>query len=149
MYSYKYPRPAVTADALVFRKNTDSVEILLIKRGNPPFEGMWASPGGFMEMDETPGEAAIRELQEETGLDNVELFQFHTYGDINRDPRHRTISIAYAGFLKNNLSEINGGDDAADARWFNIHNLPPLAFDHELIVADAIAFAKIKSWILG
>ena len=147
MYSYKYPRPTVTADALIFRKNNKNVEILLIKRSNPPFEGMWASPGGFMDMDETPEEAAIRELHEETNLSNVELYQFHAYGAVDRDPRHRTIAIAYAGFLTNNNTEINGGDDAADAQWFNIHNLPELAFDHDLIVADAIAFAKAKAWI--
>ena len=147
MYTYKYPRPAVTADALVFRKNSENVEVLLIKRGHPPFEGMWASPGGFIEMEESPEDAAVRELHEETNLNDVELFQFHTYGALNRDPRHRTIAIAYAGFLKNNNTEIKGGDDAADARWFNITNLPALAFDHDLIVSDAIAFAKTKGWI--
>ena len=147
MYTYKYPRPAVTVDALVFRKNAIKAEVLLIQRGHPPFEGMWASPGGFVEMEETPEAAAIRELNEETSLSNVDLFQFHTYGAVNRDPRHRTIAIAYAGFLSDNDVEINGGDDAADARWFNITNLPALAFDHDLIVSDAIAFAKTKAWI--
>ena len=147
MYSYKYPRPAVTSDALVFRINDEKAEVLLIKRGHPPYEEMWACPGGFMDMDETPKEAAIRELHEETSLTDVELFQFQAYGDVNRDPRHRTIAIAYTGFLTNNNVQINGGDDASDARWFDIANLPPLAFDHELIVADAIAFAKTKGWI--
>lgn len=147
MYTYKYPRPAVTTDALVFRKNNEKAEVLLIRRGHPPFEGMWACPGGFIDMDETPKEAAIRELKEETSLSDVDLFQFHTYGDVNRDPRHRTIAIAYAGFLTNNNAQVNGGDDAADAQWFNIQKLPALAFDHDLIVADAIAFAKAKAWI--
>ena len=147
MYTYKYPRPAVTADALVFRKISGNVEVLLIKRGHPPYEGMWASPGGFVEMEETPEKAAVRELHEETNLSDVELFQFHTYGAVNRDPRHRTIAIAYAGFLTINDAEINGGDDAADAKWFDITKLPALAFDHDLIVADAIAFAKTKAWI--
>lgn len=146
MYTYKYPRPAVTADALVFRNIAGTTEVLLIRRGHPPFEGMWASPGGFIEMEEPPEVAAIRELQEETGLRGVELFQFHTYGDVNRDPRHRTIAIAYAGFLTNNDAEISGGDDAADARWFNINNLPALAFDHNLIVSDAIAYGRNKDW---
>ena len=147
MYTYNYPRPAVTVDALGFRKNAGKAEVLLIKRGHSPFEGMWACPGGFMDMEETPEEAAIRELHEETGLRDVDLFQFHTYGAVNRDPRHRTVAIAYAGFLSDNNAEINGGDDASDAQWFSIHNLPALAFDHDLIVADAIAFGKIKSWI--
>ncbi len=146
MYTYKYPRPAVTADALVFRKNTGNTEVLLIMRGHPPFEGMWACPGGFIEMEETPETAAVRELQEETGLSEVELFQFHTYGTVNRDPRHRTIAIAYAGLLTNNDAKISGGDDAADARWFNIIDLPTLAFDHDLIVKDAIAFGREKGW---
>lgn len=146
MYTYEYPRPAVTTDALVFRNNEGNTEVLLIRRGHPPFEGMWASPGGFIEMEETPEKAAGRELQEETGLSKVELFQFHTYGDINRDPRHRTIAIAYAGFLTSNDAEISGGDDASDARWFNINRLPSLAFDHDLIVKDAIEFGREKGW---
>lgn len=87
MYSYKYPRPAVTVDALVFRKNDGNSEVLLIRRGHPPYEGMWASPGGFMDMDETPKEAAVRELHEETSIKDVELVQFHTYGAVNRDPK--------------------------------------------------------------
>jgi 8-oxo-dGTP diphosphatase len=146
MYTYKYPRPAVTADALVFRKTDGNIEVLLIKRGHDPFVGMWASPGGFIEMEETPETAAVRELQEETGLSGVELLQFHTYGAVDRDPRHRTIAIAYAGFSTNNDAKINGGDDAADARWFNINKLPALAFDHDMIVADAIAFGRSKRW---
>lgn len=146
MYTYAYPRPAVTVDAVVFRKVSENIEVLLIQRGHHPFQGMWACPGGFIDMQETPEDAAIRELEEETGLNNVELFQFHTYGAINRDPRHRTIAIAYAGFLSNNLFEVKGGDDAAEARWFHIKQLPELAFDHDQIVADAIEFAKSESW---
>jgi len=146
MYSYAYPRPAVTVDAVIFRKSDDNIKVLLIQRGHDPFIGMWACPGGFIDMNETPEDAAIRELEEETGLKEVELFQFHAYGAINRDPRHRTIAIAYAGFLKNNSIEVKGGDDAAEARWFNIHQLPKLAFDHDQIVADAIEFAQRKNW---
>jgi 8-oxo-dGTP diphosphatase len=146
MYTYAYPRPAVTVDAVIFRKTDNSIEVLLIQRGHDPFIGMWACPGGFIDMQETPEDAAIRELEEETGLKDVELFQFHAYGSINRDPRHRTIAIAYAGFLKNNSFEVKGGDDAAEARWFTIGQLPELAFDHDQIVADAIEFAKGKYW---
>lgn len=145
-FTYSYPRPAVTVDALVFRNINSDPEVLLIKRANPPFEGMWAAPGGFIDMDETPEEAVLRELQEETGIDGVELFQYHTYGAVNRDPRHRTISIAFAGILKDFAQQARGGDDAAEAGWFSIKKLPPLAFDHSEVVNDAAAFGKGKGW---
>ncbi|MBW6492471.1 MAG: NUDIX hydrolase [Lentimicrobium sp.] len=146
MFTYTYPRPTVTADIVIFRKNGNDVEVLLIKRGHEPFIGMWASPGGFIDMDETPEDAALRELQEETGLSGIGLFQFHTYGAVHRDPRHRTIAIAYAGILENINAQVKSGDDAADAQWFKITNIPELAFDHNLIISDAIAFAKAKTW---
>jgi len=146
MYTYAYSRPAVTVDTVIFRETDDNIEVLLIQRGHEPFIGMWVCPGGFIDMNEIPEDAAIWELEEEAGLKEVELFQFHAYGAINRDPRHRTIAIAYAGFLKNNSIEVKGGDDAAEARWFNIHQLPKLAFDHDQIVADAIEFAQRKNW---
>lgn len=146
MFSYPYPRPAVTVDALVFRIQGIRTEILLIKRGNPPFEDMWAIPGGFIDMEETPEEAVDRELKEETGITGVAFFQVHTYGAVNRDPRHRTISIAYAGLLHNEAQIATGGDDAAEAGWFPINQLPPLAFDHPQIIADAVDFGKKKGW---
>ncbi len=146
MYSYEYPRPAVTVDALVFRVINQSVHILLIQRGHEPFKGMWACPGGFIDMEETPEQAVVRELHEETGLTGIKLFQFHTYGGVHRDPRHRTIAIAYTGLLNDDSSKVQGGDDATDAKWFDIKNLPLLAFDHNLIVDDGIAFAKSKGW---
>jgi 8-oxo-dGTP diphosphatase len=146
MYTYEYPRPAVTVDALVFRKTGTDVEILLIKRGNPPFKEMWAVPGGFIDMDETPETAASRELQEETGITGIDLYQYHTYGAVNRDPRHRTISIAYAGMIGNGLQQAKGGDDAAAAAWFSVNGLPLLAFDHKEVVSDAIDFGKSKGW---
>jgi len=144
-FTYRYPRPAVTVDALVFRKTVDKIEVLLIQRANEPFEGMWAAPGGFIDMDETPEEAAARELHEETGISGIALSQYHTYGAVHRDPRHRTISIAYAGLLEGAQQAI-GSDDAADAAWFPIDHLPELAFDHQLVVADAIVFGKSKEW---
>jgi len=146
MFTYRYPRPAVTVDSLVFRKAGMETEVLLIRRRNPPFEGMWAAPGGFIDMEETPEAAAERELAEETGIQGVELFQYHTYGAVNRDPRHRTISVAYTGMLNDTSKIAKGGDDAAEACWFNIYKLPPLAFDHDQVVADAVAFGKIKGW---
>lgn len=145
-FTYSYPRPAVTVDALVFRQVDDVTEVLLIKRANPPFEGMWAAPGGFIDMDETPEEAVVRELHEETGIRDVGLSQVHTYGAVHRDPRHRTISIAFAGILKDFTRQARGGDDAAEAGWFSINKLPPLAFDHSEVVNDAIIFGKGKGW---
>lgn len=145
-YTYDYPRPTVTADAAVFRDTGQGPEVLLVKRGNPPFEGMWAIPGGFIGMDEPLEDAAHRELEEETGLKNVDLKQYGTYGDVHRDPRHRTITVAYTGCIGNSDMKATAGDDAADCHWYCINELPELAFDHHLLVADAIAFAKKEGW---
>ncbi len=146
MFSYPYPRPAVTVDALIFRLNQGEPEVLLIKRANEPYKGIWAAPGGFLDIDETPEDAALRELHEETGISGVVLYQYHTYGAVNRDPRHRTISIAYTGVFHNNIKVAKGGDDASEAAWFPIDRLPSLAFDHDEIVAGAIAFCIAKGW---
>ena len=127
-YTYKYPRPTLTVDAIVFRKNPDS-EILLIQRSAEPYENMWAFPGGFVDMDETAEQAVVRELYEETALKEINLKQFHTFSDVNRDPRHRTITIAFGGFM-NEILNPNAGDDARQARWFPLSELPKLAFDH-------------------
>lgn len=128
-HCYDYPRPAVTADIIIFRKSNDEQYVLLIERKHLPFEGMWALPGGFLEMDETLEAAALRELQEETGITGVELKQFHTFSKVNRDPRHRTITTVFIGFTDDTVSPV-AGDDAAKAQWFSMDNLPPLAFDH-------------------
>jgi len=136
-YTYKYPRPAVTVDMLVFKTDKGRTQLLLIRRNRNPFQGFWAIPGGFMDMDETLEMAAQRELKEETGLQDIVLEQLKAYSAINRDPRHRTISVAFTGFLTDNQS-VKAGDDAQNAQWFPIHNLPPLAFDHARIVADAL-----------
>ena len=133
MYTYKYPRPALTVDALVLKKET--AEILLVQRGIEPFEGKWALPGGFVNMNELLEDACLRELQEETGLMLNSLSQFKTYDAIDRDPRHRTISVVFCGFADKN-AEVKGGDDAKNAAWFNIDELPELAFDHKQIIAD-------------
>ncbi len=136
-YTYKYPRPAVTVDMLIFRKTGHELQLLLIQRKHEPFQGLWAVPGGFVDMDETLEEAARRELQEETGLQNIALKQLRAYSAPDRDPRHRTISIAFTGMLPDD-QPIRAGDDAQKARWFSLHKLPPLAFDHAQIVADAL-----------
>ncbi len=140
-YTYKYPRPAVTVDAVVFRKGVTGDEVLLIRRGHPPFEGKWALPGGFVDMDETLEEAVKRELKEETGLELNNLRQVKAYSAVDRDPRHRTISIAFTGWAGNSQNAV-AGDDASQAAWFPVNNLPPLAFDHDEIIKDG--YRKVR-----
>ena len=142
-YTYEYPRPAVTVDAIVFRIIDENIEVLLIKRLHAPFEGMWAIPGGFINLDETLEAAAARELEEETGIKDIDLKYFGVFGDVNRDPRQRTICIAFTGLLKHNGIEANASDDAAECQWFNINSIPEeLAFDHNKIIKEAIKFAE-------
>lgn len=135
MYSYQYPRAALTVDAIVFVKEKDGIFVLLIKRGREPFKNKWALPGGFIEMDETLEQACIRELEEETLLKVTGMKQFRTYDAIDRDPRHRTISVVYTTEL-NKKEKVKGSDDAAQAKWFAINKLPELSFDHKKIVDD-------------
>ncbi len=131
----------VTVDALVFLiDNSDNYKILLIQRKNQPFQGFYALPGGFVEMNETLKDAATRELFEETGLKGVELTQLYTFDSIHRDPRDRNICIAFYGFTTTENSMIAGGDDAENAEWFSLNKLPPLAFDH----TDIIQLARNK-----
>ena len=136
-YTYKYPRPALTVDAMVFRKNAEGWQILLIKRKNEPFKDKWALPGGFVDMDETLEEAVSRELQEETGLDNIPLKQYRAFSDPDRDPRGRTVSVAFYAFVEGE-NEVKGDDDATEAQWHNLNQLPKLAFDHQQIIRKAI-----------
>ena len=135
-YTYDYPRPAVTADCVVMTRDDDP-KVLLIERGNEPFKGCWAFPGGFMNMDETTEQCAVRELEEETGLKLTDIHQIGAYSKVDRDPRGRTITVAYLAFVDKPLP-VKGQDDAAKAQWFSIKELPGLAFDHEEILQDAI-----------
>ena len=123
-YTYKYPRPAVTADCIVITKEAEP-KVLLIERGDDPFKGCWAFPGGFMNMDETTELCAIRELEEETGL------------KVDRDPRGRTVTVAYLAIIDKPM-DVKGQDDAAKAEWWPLSTLPELAFDHYDIMQDAI-----------
>lgn len=136
MYSYEYPRPALTADCIVFAHADDGIRVLLVERGNEPYKGCWAFPGGFMNMDETTAEAARRELREETGLDVGAIRQLGAYDRVDRDPRGRVITVAYIAIV-DDAGDVCGGDDAHDARWFRLDSLPTLAFDHDKILADA------------
>ncbi|MCO6149348.1 NUDIX hydrolase [Flavobacterium sp. NRK1] len=127
----------VTVDAVVFRKINDNYELLLIKRKNDPFKGRWALPGGFVDENEDLLDAVKRELTEETELQLTALEQLGAFGKPGRDPRQHTVSVAYTGFADEN-SEVNGADDADEAKWFSVKNLPELAFDHADIVNLAL-----------
>ena len=132
-FTYKYPRPAVTVDIVVVTKEK-TPRVLLIRRGEEPFRGAWALPGGFVEIDEPLVDGARRELMEETGIKAKSLTQVATFGDPGRDPRGRTISVVYLTFVDAD-TEAHAGDDAADAGWFSLARPPKLAFDHKEILA--------------
>ncbi len=136
-YSYEYPRPALTVDCVVFGLDNEDLKVLLIQRDIPPFEGRWALPGGFVRIDETLEEAAKRELAEETGIHDVFLEQLYTFGDVNRDPRERVVTVAYYALV--NLQEhlVQATTDARSAAWFALDDTPPLAFDHDRILQTA------------
>ena len=134
-YVYDWPRPMVTVDAAVFAVTGGSLKILLIQRANDPFEGFWALPGGFIEMDEELTDAAARELAEETGITDIKLEQLRTWGTLGRDPRGRQISIVFTGLVRKDFDKIKHGDDAAKTQWFDVKDLPEnLAFDHREII---------------
>jgi 8-oxo-dGTP diphosphatase len=136
--------PMLTVDVVALVCAEGVPRVLLIQRGRPPFEGSWALPGGFVEMGERVSEAAPRELFEETGLRAGELELLGVYDTPGRDPRGWTVSIVYIGRLDSEQT-ISGSDDASDARWFPVDSLPDLAFDHELILADALARVRPKT----
>jgi 8-oxo-dGTP diphosphatase len=139
-----YPRPSVTVDVIIFTLYDNDLQVLLVKRGNPPFEGMWAIPGGFVGIDESLERAALRELEEETGVRDVYLEQLYTFGDAGRDPRGRVITVAYFALVPATAVQPRAGYDAAEARWWSMYDLPPLAFDHAGILAYALQRLRYK-----
>jgi 8-oxo-dGTP diphosphatase len=142
-YVYEWPRPMVTTDALIFNISSKQPKVLLVKRGHEPYKGRWAVPGGFIEIDEELEDSAARELEEETGLRGIALEQLHTFGTIGRDPRGRMITIVFMGFITEGQDKIKAGDDAAEAQWFDIDQLPEnMAFDHSEVMK--LAVRKLK-----
>ncbi len=138
-------RPTVACDAAVFARKGGRLFILLVKRGKAPFKGKWALPGGFVEWGESCDQAVARELKEETAIRGIKLRQFGVFSTPGRDPRGTIISIAYFGMTGPSKMKARGGDDAAEARWVEVSKCPRLAFDHDLMLKNALQSLKEKS----
>lgn len=136
--AHKYERPSVTVDVVMMSLRQRDLQVLLIKRRSWPYEGMWAIPGGFVNIDESLETAAKRELQEETGVQDVYLEQLYTFGDPGRDPRTRVITVVYFALLDSERLQVKAASDASDVGWFSVYDLPPLAFDHGKILDYAL-----------
>jgi len=141
-YTYEFSRPALTVDIVVFALDEEDLQVMLIQRDLGPFEGHWALPGGFVRVDETIEKAARRELQEETGLKDIFLEQLYTFGDLDRDPRERVVTVTYYALVNLEGHDVHASTDARNAAWFSVSDLPELAFDHEMILEAA--YERIK-----
>jgi len=142
--SYEHPRAALTVDCVVFGVDDGDLKVLLIQRDLEPFRNRWALPGGFVHVDETLEQAALRELREETGISRVYLEQLYTFGSLARDPRERVITVAYYALVKLTDHAVQAATDAREAAWFAVTDLPKLAFDHDEILATALARLQAK-----
>lgn len=136
-FCYSHPHPAVTTDVVLFTIREERLQLVLVRRRNPPFAGQWALPGGFLDLEEDLAACALRELKEETGITDVYLEQLYTFGRPDRDPRERVISVAYYGLAPADRLQLKPSSDATEAAWFPYGALPPLAFDHREIVEKA------------
>src|SRR5262249_6619622 len=148
-YRYSWPRPAVTVDIVLFTVTgslqNHRLRVLLIERGEQPFRGAWALPGGFVRPDEDLPAAALRELQEETGIAQVFLEQVAAVGTPGRDPRGHTITVLYVGLIAADRHQLASQGDAAAVRWFDVaadDSLPPLAFDHATLLRQALSHLR-------
>jgi 8-oxo-dGTP diphosphatase len=139
-----YARLSLTADVIIFTLRGDDLQVLLVKRKHPPFERMWAIPGGFVAPDESLEETALRELEEETGVRDVYLEQLYTFGDVDRDPRGRVVTVAYFALVPAADIDPQAGSDAAETHWWSVYGLPDLAFDHADIVSYALQRLRYK-----
>jgi 8-oxo-dGTP diphosphatase len=142
-YTYDYPRPSVAVDCVIFGLDKTDLKVLLIQRGGEPYKHHWAFPGGFVEMDESLETAALRELEEETGVKNVFFEQLFTFGNPERDPRGRVISVSYFALVNLEDHPVQAASDAENAAWFPFDKLPELAFDHQKIMETA--FNRLRS----
>ena len=140
----KYEKPSVTVDIVIFSIAGDELLVLLIRRKHAPFKGTWALPGGFVEIKESLEDAAARELAEETGITGVTMEQLHAFGDPDRDPRMRVISVAYLALVQDSSIMHRPGDDAAETGWYSVRDLPLLAFDHLQILEKGIEQLRLK-----
>jgi 8-oxo-dGTP diphosphatase len=138
MYTYQYPHPAVTTDVVLFTLQDRQLKVLLIQRVFEPYKDHWALPGGFVDIDEDLEPAALRELEEETGVTGVYLEQLYTFGTPGRDPRERVVTIAYYALVPiDRMQHIRAASDAKNVGWFACGDLPVLAFDHKQIIERA------------
>src|SRR6185295_1932291 len=139
-FSYEYERPGLTVDCVIFGLDLESasLNVMLIERDLEPFAGMWAIPGGFVRLGETLQAAALRELKEETGIEDVFLEQLYSFGDPKRDPRGWVVSVAYYALVSPERHPVQAATDAREARWFAVDQVPRLAFDHAEILAVAL-----------
>jgi 8-oxo-dGTP diphosphatase len=141
----RYERPSVTVDVVIFTLHDRELHVLLVQRRHWPFEGCWALPGGFIEMDESLEAAARRELEEETGVRDVYLEQLYTFGDPDRDPRTRVISVTYFALVQSDRQVLRTSNETSDVRWFPVRDVPlPLAFDHQRILSRAVSRLRSK-----
>jgi 8-oxo-dGTP diphosphatase len=136
---YDYARPSVTVDCVVFGLDKNGLHVLLIQRANEPFKDQWAFPGGFIEMNESLEASALRELEEETGLKDLDIVQVGAFGDPNRDPRERVITVAYFAVTILSDQKPIAASDAREVKWFPVKNVPTLAFDHQKILEKAVS----------
>ena len=133
-YTYNYPHFALTVDAVIFSKSEEGLIVLLIRRAHEPFKDSWAFAGGYVNIDEVIDDAVKRELKEETNISNVSLKRFDIFDALDRDPRERTVSVVFYGFIDYSNMPIKAGDDAKEVKWFPVDKLPELAFDHSVIL---------------
>lgn len=146
-FCYDFPRPSVTVDIILFTFQHEELKVLLIRRKRDPFGGHWALPGGFVEIDEDLEAAAMRELWEETNVSDIYLEQLYTFGAPDRDPRTRVITVAYFALLSTEQMQrlqLRSADDADDVRWWNVYQLPDLAFDHPRVLHYALQRLRWK-----
>ncbi len=142
----QYERPSVTVDTVIFTLRSNQLQVLLVRRKHWPYQDMWAIPGGFIRMEESLEAAARRELAEETGVDDAEMYleQLYTFGDPGRDPRTRVITVAYVALISSEHLHLHADSDASEAAWFSAYHPPALAFDHADILTYAIRRLRYK-----